>query len=38
VAHVFIRHDAAQLISSRKVRNFVLYPDGMWRFAEVWKG
>jgi peptide/nickel transport system substrate-binding protein len=38
VAHVFIRHDAAQLISSRKVRNIVLYPDGMWRFAEVWKG
>lgn len=35
--YVFIHHTPAQQISSGKVKNFTLYPDNMWRFAEVWK-
>jgi peptide/nickel transport system substrate-binding protein len=37
VGYVFVHHNPAQQISSTKVRNFTLYPDNMWRFAEVWK-
>lgn len=38
VAYIFTRHDPAQQITSNKVHNYLLVPDGMFRFAEVWKG
>jgi peptide/nickel transport system substrate-binding protein len=37
-AYVFIYHQPAQQIGSKKVQNFTLIPDGINRFAEVWKG
>jgi len=37
VAYIFTRHDPAQQLSSKKVHNYPLIPDGMFRFAEVWK-
>jgi peptide/nickel transport system substrate-binding protein len=37
VAWVFVMHSPAQQISSSHVHGFVLYPDGINRFAEVWK-
>ncbi len=38
VAHIFYRHDVAPQITSNKVHNYSLIPDGMFRFAETWKG
>jgi peptide/nickel transport system substrate-binding protein len=37
-AYVFLYHQNVQQISSGKVRNFTLVPDGINRLAEVWKG
>jgi peptide/nickel transport system substrate-binding protein len=37
-AYVFLAHRTVPQISSRKVQNFALIPDGINRFAEVWKG
>lgn len=37
-AYVFIDHAPAEQISTHKVHGYVLYPDGMPRFATVWKG
>ena len=37
-AYVFITHAPAEQISTNKVHGYVLYPDGMPRFATVWKG
>jgi peptide/nickel transport system substrate-binding protein len=36
-AYVFTYHANVQQISSQKEQNFVVFPDGMNRFAEVWK-
>ncbi|HEX6548362.1 MAG TPA: ABC transporter substrate-binding protein [Candidatus Dormibacteraeota bacterium] len=36
-AYVFINHPVAAQISTNKVHGYVLYPDGMPRFATVWK-
>ena len=37
VAYVFTRHPPATQISTKHVHNFVVYPDTINRFAEVWK-
>jgi peptide/nickel transport system substrate-binding protein len=38
VANVFTRHEPAQQVTNKKVHNYQLFPDDMFRFAEVWKG
>ena len=35
--YVFIRNGAATQVSTAKVRNYLLMPDQMMRFAEIWK-
>ena len=37
VAEVYLTHGTVAQISTNKIRNFTLIPDGMNRFAEVWK-
>jgi peptide/nickel transport system substrate-binding protein len=36
-AQIFTYHQNVQQIGSKKVQNFTLVPDGINRFAEVWK-
>jgi peptide/nickel transport system substrate-binding protein len=35
--YIFIRNGVATQVSSSKVRNYLLLPDNMMRFAETWK-
>jgi peptide/nickel transport system substrate-binding protein len=37
-AYVFIYNPTVQQVTTNKVNNFTLVPDGINRFAEVWKG
>jgi len=37
VPYIFIRNTVATQVSTAKVRNYLLMPDQIMRFHEVWK-